>query len=276
GWHAGVQKTSRPVTGRFDLMVDSWLSGSTVGIVLIPILLLFSIAAAIVWLTHLSPARPFFASCIGILGPFFASVGLLFGLFAAFLANDVQHQNAEIKSAVFREADGIRTLLRLAEALGDTGRPLEAATLGYAQSVLNNEWPAMQQPGSATEFLGALRNLARAVLAPDLIAAVPTAVHQTILDGMVEIRQARRDRLSLLAGESDSMSWLAMLILGVLTQVAVAVVQLDRLRPQALALFVFTSAFAATVVLIGLSEARFSRGDIDATALRAAVASATP
>ena len=134
----------------------------------------------------------------------------------------------------------------------------------------------MQQPGSASEFLGASRNLALAVLAPNLIAAVPTAVHQTILDSMVEIRQARRDRLSLLAGESDSMSWLAMLVLGILTQVAVAVVQLDRLRPQALALFVFTSAFAATVVLIGLSEARFSRGDIDATALRAAVASATP
>ena len=181
-------------------MVDSWLSGSTVGIVLIPILLLFSIAAAIVWLTHLSPARPFFASCIGIVGPFFASVGLLFGLFAAFLANDVQHQNAEVKSAVFREADGVRTVLRLAEALGDAGRPLKAATLGYAQAVLNNEWPAMQQPGSASEFLGASRNLALAVLAPNLIAAVPTAVHQTILDSMVEIRQARRDRLSLLAG----------------------------------------------------------------------------
>ena len=56
------------------------------------------------------------------------------------------------------------------------------------------------------------------------------------------------------------MSWLAMLILGVLTQVAVAVVQLDRLRPQALALFVFTSAFAATVVLIGLSEAILPSG----------------
>jgi hypothetical protein len=258
------------------IVVDWWLSGSAVGIVLIPVLLLFFIAAAIVWLTHLSPARPFFASCIGIVGPFFASVAVLFGLFAAFLANDVQHQNAAAKAAVFREADGVRTVLRLAEALGDAGRPLKAATLGYAQAVLNNEWPAMQQPGSAVEFLGASRNLALAVLAPNLIAAVLTAVHQTILDSMVEIRQARRDRLSLLAGESDFMSWLAMLVLGILTQVAVAVVQLDRLRPQALALFVFTSAFAATVVLIGLSEARFSRGDIDATALRAAVASAAP
>jgi hypothetical protein len=72
------------------------------------------------------------------------------------------------------------------------------------------------------------------------------------------------------------MHWLAMLILGILTQVAVAVVQLERLRPQALALFVFTTAFAATVVLIGLSERPFSGREIDAAALRAAVASGTP
>jgi hypothetical protein len=64
-----------------------------------------------------------------------------------------------------------------------------------------------------------------------------------------------------------------MLALGVLTQVAVAVVQLERLRPQALALFVFTTAFAATVVMIGLGEQPFSRGLIDDSPLRAAVAS---
>jgi hypothetical protein len=56
----------------------------------------------LVWLTHLSPARPFFASCIGIAGPFFASVAVLFSVFAAFLANDVHHVQAEAKAAVFR------------------------------------------------------------------------------------------------------------------------------------------------------------------------------
>src|SRR3954454_23592749 len=105
-------------------MIDLWLRSGTAGIVLIPFVLLYSIAAGIVWLTHLSPARPFFASCIGITGPFFASVALLFGLFSAFLANDVHHQNAEIEAAVFREADGIRTMMRLAEALGAAGSPV--------------------------------------------------------------------------------------------------------------------------------------------------------
>jgi len=70
-------------------MIDLWLRTGTVGIVLIPFVLLYLIAAGIVWLTHKSPARPYFASCIGIPGPFFASVAVMFGLFAAFLANDV-------------------------------------------------------------------------------------------------------------------------------------------------------------------------------------------
>jgi hypothetical protein len=54
------------------------------------------------------------------------------------------------------------------------------------------------------------------------------------------------------------------------------VVQLARPRPQALALFVFTTAFAATVALIGFGEQPLSGGEIDAAPLRAAVASATP
>jgi hypothetical protein len=97
---------------------------------LIPFALLYLIAVGIVWLTHLSPARPFFASCIGIAGPFFASVVVLFSLFAAFLANEVQHVQAEAKAAVFREADGIRTILRLAEALGGTVLPARHRRVG--------------------------------------------------------------------------------------------------------------------------------------------------
>jgi hypothetical protein len=65
-------------------MIELWLRSGMVGIILVPCVLLYLIAGAIVWLTHLSPARPFFASCIGIAGPFFASVAVLFSLFAAF------------------------------------------------------------------------------------------------------------------------------------------------------------------------------------------------
>jgi hypothetical protein len=53
-------------------VLEFWLRGGSAGIVQIPFILLYAIAAALVWLTHLSPARLFFASCVGIAGPFFA------------------------------------------------------------------------------------------------------------------------------------------------------------------------------------------------------------
>src|SRR5262245_24412363 len=121
-------------------MVDLWLRSGMAGIILIPFVVLYVMAVGIVWLTHLSSARPFFASCIGIAGPFFASVAVLFGLFSAFLANDVQHRNTDLKAAIFREADGVRTILRLAEAFGAVGSPITAAAVGYVESVLAKEW----------------------------------------------------------------------------------------------------------------------------------------
>ena len=58
-------------------------------------------------MTHKSPAHPYFASCVGVAGPFFASVSTLFGLFAAFLANDVQRRGTSAEAAIFRGADGV-------------------------------------------------------------------------------------------------------------------------------------------------------------------------
>lgn len=257
-------------------MLELWLRSGALGIVLIPFVLLHGIAAGIVWLTHLSPARPFFLSCLGVAGPFFVSVAVLFSLFAAFLANDVQHRDAEAKGALFSEADGVRTIMRLAEGLGAPGDGAKAAAIAYAQAVLTRELPAAQHLDDAPEDLGALRNLALSVLSPQLIAVAPAAAHQAMLDAMVQIRQARLLRLSLTSGVSDPMNWLAVLVLGILTQVAVAVVHLEKLRPQALALFVFTTAFVATVALIGLSERPFSGRQIDDAVLRSAVASAAP
>src|SRR5262249_32160057 len=70
-------RRGRAAGDRFHTMIDLWLRTGTAGIILVPFVLLYSVAAGIVWLTHLSPARPFFASCVGIGAPFFGSVALL-------------------------------------------------------------------------------------------------------------------------------------------------------------------------------------------------------
>jgi hypothetical protein len=256
-------------------MFDLWLSSGTTRIVLIPFIVLYFIAALIVWVTHKSPARLYFASCVGITGPFFTSVAILFALFAAFLANDVQRRNTQAQAAVFREADGIREVLRLSEALGEHAEPVKRAAIGYLQFVLNEELPAMRQRGSVADNLGALRSFGNALLAPSFTASIPAPVQTTMLRGLAIAREARLERLTLAGDISAPLNWLAVIALGVLTQIAVAVVQLDKIRPQALALFVFTTAFATTVALIGLGERPFSNTIIDLSPLSEAIASAS-
>ena len=124
------------------------------------------------------------------------------------------------------------------------------------------------------EDLGALRNLTLALMSPALVNSAPPAAHNAMLEGLVDIRRARLDRVTVAGGVSAPLNWLAVIVLGLLTQVAVAIVQLDKMRPQALALFVFTTAFAATVALIGLGERPFSGRAISDAPLRAAIASA--
>jgi hypothetical protein len=253
-------------------MFDLWLSSKTVVIVLVPFMVLYSIAFLIAWVTHRSPARAYFASCIGIPGPYFASVAILFGLFAAFLANDVQRRSANAEAAVFREADGIRTILRLSEAAGKDADPIKQAALDYLKFVLGEELPKMRKHGEVRNKLGRDRAFSLAILTSSL----PPPVESAMLQSLATVQAARLERRTLSGDISSPLSWLAVLALGVLTQIAIAVVQLDKARPQALALFVFTTAFATTVALIGVGERPFSGRMIDDEPLREALTSVSP
>ena len=127
------------------------------------------------------------------------------------------------------------------------------------------------------EATGAQTATAPAPVTPVVASSAPKAP-RAICAGQMSApgRAAPKKPLSqnVAGGESASLNWLAVIVLGVLTQFAVAVVQLDNMRPQALALFVFTTAFAATVVLFGLGERPFSGRAINDAPMRAAFASA--
>jgi hypothetical protein len=221
---------------------DLWLRSGAFGVIAIPFILLYGIAAGIVWLTHKSPLRPFFASCVGIPGPFFTSIAVLFALFAAFLSNDVQRRANDAQGAIMREADGVRTMLRLTETLGEDGTPMTMAAVGYAREVLSKELPKMRNGMDVTNDLEPLRALSASVMSFFLASSVTPATQNAILDALIDVRRARTDRVTLADRASTPLNWVAMLVLGILTQFAVAVVQLDKIRPQALALFVFTTS----------------------------------
>lgn len=257
-------------------LLDLWLDTGTAGIILLPFAVLYVLAAAITWLTFFSPARPCFAKCVGVVGPQFMSVAILFSLFAAFLANDVWRQTERARAAVDREANGIRTIMRLADAIGEAGMPLRSAAFQYADAIISAEWPAMRQGVEADAGTAALQRLALVAVSPELGAATSAVLHEVVINAFIEIREARRARIYISNHHVATISWFGMIILGVLTQIGVAVVHLERLYPQTLAQWTFTTAFAATVALIGANERPFSGVPIDDAPLRAAMALAKP
>jgi hypothetical protein len=237
-------------------MFDLWLSSGTLVIVLVPFVVLYSIALLITWVTHKSPARPYFASCIGTAGPFPATVAILFALFAAFLGNDVHRRGANAEAAVFREADGILTILRVSEAVGKDADQVKDGALTYLKFVLDEELPKMRTRGAAPNKLGKERTLSLAVLTSSL----PPAVQTAMLGALVTIREARLERRTLSGNISSPFYWVAVIAFGVLTQIAISVVQLDKARPQALALFVFTTALPQRSLSSGSVNGHFQAG----------------
>jgi hypothetical protein len=151
------------------------------------------------------------------------------------------------------------------------GDQIKEEAVDYLKFVLDEELPKMRRRGAVPNKLGKERALSLAVLH----ASLPPAVQTAMLGALVTVREGRLERRTLSGDISSPFLWFAVIIFGVLTQIAISVVQLDKARPQALALFVFTTAFASTVALIGVGERPFSGKIIDDEPLREAMDSMT-
>jgi heme A synthase len=78
-----------------------------------------------------------------------------------------------------------------------------------------------------------------------------------MLDMALKIRAAHEDRVVLSNDRTVATKWAAVLLLALITQMAIAVVHLEKPRPQAAALFIFTLAAVSVLGLLAVHEAPF-------------------
>lgn len=238
-------------------MIRAWLDLSTTGTFVTLALLYYGVALTLVLVTFMSPARGPIAKLNGVVAPFFSSVAVLFSLLTGFLGYEVTERNRRATSAVQSEAGELQNLYTLSVASVTDMRKIRIALKEYARSVVHDEWPAArgQSAASTTE---AYDELLTQLSDPTISRDASAAVHVAMLSAAVRVGTARNSRLSLSTDRTSELKWISVLLLGIITQVALTLVHLEKPRSMTAALTVFATGAIVALGLIALQEDPFS------------------
>jgi hypothetical protein len=216
------------------------------------VFLLAMVAASLglVWIAERSPAAPLLRSCAGVVAPYSNLLAILFGLFAAFMANDVSVHSERARSAVSREANATAVVLTIADGLGERGATLKQLAVDFGRKTTGDDWAS---PARTAEADAQGLKLLREVLFGGL-ASADTQVKQTAIASIMEMRAARSEMVATAHSETGWLKWIAAFILGVLTLMGVVIVHQGKPRASMLAtgLFAVGVAFVLWVVLMRL------------------------
>ncbi len=194
----------------------------------------------------------------GVVAPFFGAVSVLFALLTGFLASDISDRNRQATRAIQAEVSELRNVFTLSVASASDMKQIRADWAAYVKAVVTDEWKAMTEGESAPSASAAYDEMLREVSAPKIATESGAAVHTALLSAAVRVGTARSDRLSLASDNTSVLKWSMVLMLGVMTQISLALVHLTKRNAQMAALTVFSVAAVLSLGLIALQEHPFA------------------
>jgi len=236
------------------VLLSLWLSLNMPATIVTLALLFLSFALLLAWLCFASRYAPVIQHAAGVVPPFVNIGATLFGLMLTFLAQDIWEANRQAKRGLGVEHEQLVTMLALDETPGGADENLRTAVRNYVQAVVTYEWPSMENGLGAPEAETALDDLTR--LAAE--APVEPRLAQAVFDTAMKLRAARERRLGIANDFPDDRKWLAVILLGLFTQMSLAATHLDRIRAQLLAQLVFGAGAVTAISLIASIEQPFS------------------
>src|SRR5215468_11161565 len=178
-------------------------------------------------------------------------LGTLFALLVGFIAVDVWGNFAKAKAAVSTEASALRAVVLLAGAFSDERRSIYALVNRHIDEAVNKEWPEMAQQRTT------LATLPTALIEAlhDTLALKPTDDSERVAQAeMVKdlhtAFDARRQRIVVSEYALGTVKWVAILLQGLCTLVAIAMVHSDNRLARAMSLTLYATGIALSVLLI--------------------------
>ena len=201
-------------------------------------------------------ARAFKANSPGML----PTLGIIFGLFVAFTAAQVWNDNERANTVVDREASALRAVVVLAAAFpGEPESRLRALIRRHIGQAATQEWPMMARGTATLRFTPPL--LAEA---PQLTLALPPnsegqkIAQREITTALETAFDARRQRIIISQSHVNWVKWLCLFVQAVVALFAIAMIHCDNRIASAIAVGLFATGVASSVLLIAAHDRPFT------------------
>jgi hypothetical protein len=219
-------------------------------------LLAAAIYAGIASLAVGERAKSFKSISPGMLSP----LGIIFGLFVAFTAAQVWSDNDRAGAAVSREASALRSALVLASSFpGEPENRLRSLVRAYIEEAASVEWPMMaRQTASLKATPRPLAEALQSVLALTPAGSGQQTAQREITTAIETALDARRQRIIISRSEVNFVKWSCLYLEAVCVLLTTALIHCDNRLASTVAMGLFATGVAASVLLIVTHDRPFT------------------
>jgi uncharacterized protein DUF4239 len=201
-------------------------------------------------------ARAFKGLSPGMLPP----LGIIFDLLIGFIAAQVWSDFEKAKVAVANEASALRTVNLLAANLPAEPRgQIRPLVTQHIDNAVNQEWPAMAtHRETLSELPTALIEATQTALAVSPAEEGQRMAQREVVDALEQAMEARRQRIVISQSTLTTVKWVGLFLQALCVLIAIAMVHSDNQLTCRIALALFATGIALSVLLIAAYSHTFT------------------
>ena len=228
-----------------------WLGPSS-GQIVLSVATPVAVALILFALEARGPLAPALQKPLGLVGPYFTSVAILFGLISALLMSDVWQKDNSARQSVQAEDDAMRALFQLARA--NDMPELTPLLKAYAATAAKENPHSRAAPDARQQTDRAYEAIVSTV---SHAHGLESSTRIFLLSAAAEMRRARDRRLYVADDETVGIKWVSIIVLGALTQIAILLVHTGSRPAVRVSVTLFTVAFTFCLLIVAIFDTPF-------------------
>lgn len=222
------------------------------------------------WIAHRKVLVRIFPGADTLTPPLVGTTAIILGFFIGFGGADMRDQSRALRLAAQQEANDARSILKFAEGVGATAEPLRDALVEYleAATTVEKDW-LTTSTAVAPPAQPMADSLVLSTTSFVLQAKSPDPLKNLLVNSVDRMRQARVARLALSRQTNSRPEWLAITLLGLITQAMLAFAMVGKPRGTLACIGGFSLALVAVYfylasidAILGTSKVELSIGPL--------------